>query len=163
MFNILDGGNIPWEIHCDEIFIYQYRRYEYRAKVTYASYKVYHTYHHMCYDFDHARIPGKRNDLGFKELINSWKSRSYEWKVGWKKIQNIRTLNGRPINVEIVEVVTSLSISLITAMWQNIVMKKRGRYRFVNARFGSAIRSMRGIMTSFTRGLNSWYHWGWFL
>ena len=160
MFNILDGGNITREIHCDAISIYQYRRYEYRTKVTYASYEVYHTYHDVCYDFDNARVPGKRDNLGFEELINCWKTWSYQWKVGWNMIQNNGTMNK---NVEIVEIVTSLSISIITAIWQSIVMKKRGLCRFVNARFGSAIRSMRGIMTSFTRGLNSWYHWGWFL
>ena len=68
-------------------------------------------------------------------------------------IQNNGTMNGK--NVEIVEIVTSLSISIITAIWQSIVMKKRGLCRFVNARFGSATRSMRGIMTSFTRVLSS--------
>ena len=64
-------------------------------------------------------------------------------------IQNKRTMNG--INHIKVEIVTSISISVITAIWQNIVMKKRGLYRSVNARFGSATRNMRGIMTSFTR------------
>ena len=68
-------------------------------------------------------------------------------------IQNKRTMNG--INHIKVEIVTSISISVITAIWQNIVMKKRGLYRSVNARFGSATRNMRGIMTSFTRVLSS--------
>ena len=67
-------------------------------------------------------------------------------------IQNIRTIDGiKPHQGRNSDL---LSISIITAIWPNIVMKERGFYRFVNARFGSVTRSMRGIMTFFTKGLN---------